>query len=490
MIANRGKIVLLIICLAASVVVMYLWMSIYTYRIGFPLDDAWIHQTYARNLSEYHEWSFIPGEPSGGSTSPVWSGLLSIGYLLGLAPYFWTYLLGLILFATTSVLGYFTFKTISTKSEVWALAAGVILVLEWHLIWAAVSGMETTLFTMLVLLIVFLLTNKKNNWFLIGGLIGLSVWVRPDGLTLTLPAILKIVIKRTSIDDKLRWSLDLIIGLLFFAAPYLLFNQRVAGNWLPNTFFAKQAEYAIELQEPLVSRILEQALLPLVGVGICLLPGFILFILDKLRNKSWRMLLGPIWALGYLCLYAIRLPVTYQHGRYVIPMMPIYFVWGFAGLTEFITLNSEVLWKRLFSRVWLVTTLIIMIAFSILGANAYARDVAVIESEMVNSAAWVAENTDPGALIAAHDIGALGYFGKRRLLDLAGLITPDVIPFIRDEAKLAEYITSEGADYLITFPGWYHALIDGLEPVFQTDGQFSPKLGGENMKVYRWEAKP
>ena len=46
---------------------------------GFPLDDAWIHQTYARNLAERGEWAFLPGEPSAASTSPLYTALLATG---------------------------------------------------------------------------------------------------------------------------------------------------------------------------------------------------------------------------------------------------------------------------------------------------------------------------------------------------------------------------------------------------------------------------
>src|SRR5690606_2336524 len=115
-----------------------------------------------------------------------------------------------------------------------------------------------------------------------------------------------------------------------------------------------------------------------------------------------------------------------------------------------------------------------------------ARDVAVIETEMVDTARWVRENVPEGALVAAHDIGALGYFAGRPLLDLAGLISPQAIPVIRDEAGLAVFLDRHQAAYLVTFPGWYPHLTQQAELIFSTSGVFSPALGGENMAVYRW----
>src|SRR5512147_3207915 len=85
----------IILALAALVAVLfYLIVSQIVFQIGFPLDDAWIHLTYARNLAEHGEWAFRLGERSAGSTAPLWTVLLSVGFLLGLGPYVWTYLLG------------------------------------------------------------------------------------------------------------------------------------------------------------------------------------------------------------------------------------------------------------------------------------------------------------------------------------------------------------------------------------------------------------
>ncbi|NJL95821.1 MAG: hypothetical protein HC915_19860 [Anaerolineae bacterium] len=53
---------------------------------GFPLDDSWIHQTYARNLAQHGEWAYTPGTPSTASTAPLYTVLLALGHVLGLSP--------------------------------------------------------------------------------------------------------------------------------------------------------------------------------------------------------------------------------------------------------------------------------------------------------------------------------------------------------------------------------------------------------------------
>ena len=58
--------------------------------------------------------------------------------------------------------------------------------------------------------------------------------------------------------------------------------------------------------------------------------------------------------------------------------------------------------------------------------------------------------------------GTYDYFAQRDLVDLAGLVSPEVIPFIRDEAQIEAYLDERGVAYLMTFPGWYTTLPEEL----------------------------
>ncbi len=485
--SGRWLNLLILLLVTAAACGLYLVYSLGAGGVGFPLDDAWIHQTYARNLGLHGEWAFLPGQPSAGSTAPLWTAVLALGHWLRLGPYIGTYLIGWMLLWGLSAAGMWVFGLLSPAYHCWALAAGLLLALEWHLVWAGVSGMETLLSALIILCALGLLLTDPVRWLWLGILVGLSAWVRPDGVTLLGPALFVIAIGLPDWARRGRAAIRLLSGWLVAFLPYLLFNQSLGGAWWPNTFFAKQAEYAVELQASLWSRLAEQGAIPLVGVGVLLLPGFLYTLARAIRQRNWVVLAGGLWLLGYLAMYALRLPVSYQHGRYVMPALPVYFIWGLVGVFEIAGRPAASAVRRVLGRAWLASTPVVLVIFLFMGASAYRRDVALIESEMVTTARWVAAHIPPEALVAAHDIGALGYFGERRLLDLAGLVSPEVIPFIRDETRLAAYLTEQGAAYLVTFPGWYPELVNGREVLFTSGGMLSTQLGGENMAVYRWQ---
>lgn len=460
--------------------------------LGYPLDDAWIHQTYARNLIRYGEWSFIPGHPSGGSTAPLWSALIAPAYLLGSSGFGWTMLLGGLGLLGLGWFGQRIFDAINEGNLSLFPWAGFLLVFEWHMIWAAASGMETILYAAAILFVFWrLAAQKEKGWLGTGMLVGLTVWLRPDGLTLLGPVMYVAFFICEGEKKKIQAAVKVMGGFLLLFLPYLVFNYYLAGGWWPNTFFAKQAEYAIRLEAPLFSRFLLLAQLPLVGGGVLLLPGFLWASWQSLVKRRWIIQAAVLWWLGYTLIYALRLPVDYQHGRYLMPAMPVYFLTGFLGTIEL--WQQHLVRTRVLSMVrkaWVFSLVLVLAAFYFIGAfQAYALDVAIIKTEMVAAADWIALNTEPQAVIAAHDIGALGYFGERTVVDLAGLISPDVIPFIRDEDQLAAYMDKQQTAYLMTFPGWYNRLPAMGKLVFQTDGDFSPQAGGENMAVYRWSGR-
>jgi hypothetical protein len=476
---------LALLALAASVSGAFAFAASETFGTGFPLDDAWIHQTYARNLGLRGEWAFIPGVPSAGSTSPLWTALLALGYRFGVDPYAWALLWGTFLLAAGGYIGGRWAAARSPQLGRLAWVAGGLMVLEWHLIWAGVSGMETLAQACTILLVLYAL---EARWppVVIGLLVGAGIWIRPDALLLLLPAGWVIVAEaRREPSHAARKALAVGVGTAVLLLPYLAFNQVLGGQAWPSTFYAKQAEYAVELGRPLALRLAEQWGVGLVGAGAVLAAGFVASTWKDLAARRWARLAPALWWLAFLAAYAVRLPVTYQHGRYAMPALPVLIILGaVAMLTAAIRASDR--GARLLSRGWIATALATAIAFLVLGARAYGRDVAIIETEMVAAARWIEANTERGDLIAAHDIGAVGYFSDRTLIDLAGLISPEVIPFVRDEARLAAHLQARGADYLMTFPGWYPQLVEGRAPVYQSTAPYAPAAGGENMAVYPW----
>jgi len=234
----------LVLAVAALIAVLfYLMVSALIFRIGFPLDDSWIHLTYARNFAEHGEWAYRLGERSAGSTSPLWTVLLAIGFLLRLAPYIWTYFLGWVVLTLLAIHAEKVVRNLVGPYKPRLPWVGLFFVFAWHLTWSAVSGMETLLHGFIMFVVLAALMSGTRRYLTLGLLAGLSVWVRPDGLTLLGPIFLTAILCEGNWTLRGEAILKTLIGFGALFLPYLVFNLALSGNPLPNTFYAKQAEY-------------------------------------------------------------------------------------------------------------------------------------------------------------------------------------------------------------------------------------------------------
>ena len=494
-----------------GVIVLLAFVSVIAYvvgagamgEMGFPLDDAWIHQTYARNLAQTGQWAFVPGEPSAGSTSPLYTVLLSIGYFVGLPFMVWTTFLGGLALALAGIVAARLAERLLPDVRVIGWWGGLAVVAAWHLVWAAASGMETMLFAALTLCLIAVSWRElddrpASSTFWRGAVFGLvgaaATLTRPEGVGLVglIGLVMWIARPGGSWRWVLLWSVGVAVGWAAGIVPYALLNLNISGSILPNTAAAKQAENAPLLAISYPGRVIN-LLFPLSAGGqLALIPGMVaaavVFLRRALRERrAWLLVVPLLWPAALVGLYAARLPAPYQHGRYVIPALPHLILYGVAGTVMIWRWGARTMGGRVVSRALVSTALVLFILFWGIGLQQYGRDVQIIQSEMVATARWLDEHIPPDQLLAVHDIGAVGYFAPRPILDLAGLVSPEVIPIIRDVDALWALMQQRGARYLMALPDQIPGQDPAdprLCPVFTSNGQWSPAAGGANMTVY------
>jgi hypothetical protein len=519
---------LLLIGLALIGVTVYALTAQSMGGLGFPLDDSWIHQTYGRNLALTGQWAYVPGVPSAGSTSPFYTVLLAVGYALRVPFLLWTYGLGALALAGAGLIGARLAEQLFPAVRNVGLWTGLALVTAWHLLWAAASGMETMLFSTLTLLLIYLswqglpqlLTSppaplsagregepagedsplhsggerpgvrqgEVKRGFLFGLVGAVLIATRPEGVLLVGLLGLLMLIDHLSRAFWL-WCAGAFVGGAVGIAPYLLLNLTLNGTILPNTFSAKQAENAALLAQPFVVN-LWAMLQPLTAGGqLLLFPGAILalsVLVRRIRQDRRAVLyLGPLlWAAALILLYTLRLPAYYQHGRYVIPALAPFISVGVGG-TLLLASKRRTPFSRVLTRSLLIVALAVFAIFWVMGANIFGRDVQMIQSEMVAASRWLAEHVPPDQLLAVHDIGAVGYFAPRPMLDLAGLVSPEVIPIIRDADALMALMQARGVRYLMVLPSQLPTLPDDprLCECFNANGP----MGGMAIYQMAWD---
>jgi 4-amino-4-deoxy-L-arabinose transferase-like glycosyltransferase len=455
-----------------------------TYNL--TLDDAWIHQTYARNLAQGRWFVYTGGQASSGSTAPAWTMLLSLGYLLGFDPTDWSLVLGALFHILTAVIAFYL--SLANFGDRWLAAwSAALTALEWHLVWAALSGMETTLFVALSLLYLYLIQAQWQRTWLMGLSGGLLFLVRPEAALLVAIAGLKVLwIRRHAWRQALK-SL-VLMGLMFLLviSPILLFNTAVSGRPLPGTLHAKFAQWIAPWTIGKGLGYLELVLKWFWLRG----PLFLLFPLALASGwLAWRRRMRDLiptwaWTLGLPLSYTFLLPSIGERGRYLMPLVPLVIILGAWAASEFLRSTQ---FKRLGWALVILATLMTL-AFWFNGTRAYILNVRSLESQHMVVARWLRDHTPPDAVIAAQDIGVLAYFSDRRLIDMAGLTEPAVVPIMHQPEQMAAYIRQQGGDYVVVFPSHYQQFIDGedLQLVFVSDKYDFYELASDPLAVFQF----
>jgi hypothetical protein len=430
-----------------------------------PIDDAYITFRYARNLADGLGLVYNPGEWVLGTTTPLWAAILAAGYRLGLTDLPWlatgvsaicdAVSAGLL---TDLAVRFVAGSAFGKNSSAWAAVVGVAWALNPMSVAFSVGGMETSLFVLVCLASLGLAAGRRP--LAAAGLAGVSALVRPEGVLLAGVALgWELYARRT-----LPMRSALVAGAPVLSAGLLLAARY--GSPVPHSLAAKQVAYQGAWPLTNAVALMMQAGLPgwstyvlasvpaLVGLPVALLGAATLGYLARVglpwlrqRNLAWQPFAA--FAVLYIAFYAVvGLRGVRLFPWYLVPLVPFYLLVAAAGLSRV-------------GRPWLLALLVLWQVPAIDWVQTPFLpngDTFWRESVLLDVGHELGGALPPNAVIAAPEIGALGYASNLRILDTVGLVSPSALPYYplpveqlaSDNAIPARLIEDQRPDAVVT----------------------------------------
>ncbi len=415
----------------------------------YVTDDTFIHLQYAQHLAHGQGFVFNPGERVYGSTSPLWVLLLADGIAMGLDGLLVSKILGAL--ATLVALGLWWRLVHRTIGSPWLRVMSTLAwaTHAWMSRWS-LSGMETPVAVALVLggFVAFTASTPWGARPRLASLLwALAALARPECLLLLMLWAALLVAER-------GWRAGLVCGLrgLWPAAAvyggWLAFARGYFGTFWPNTLAAKVAGgegLAYQLEQ-----LTRQGGIVAATDGVMVLVLVVALGVTAFRGARPRLqpavrLLPWAWLVAVPLLYAVRgVPVL---SRYLVPLLAVLGWLAWRALDRAFGSPAAQLADRADSgAVVLQRARLALLVGTVVAVLAMAQNIYVwqrvvrpqvesfsdgMRASLIPWGRWFDLNAQPDAVIAAPDIGALGYYGQRRVVDLAGLVTPDMVPILR-----------------------------------------------------------
>jgi arabinofuranosyltransferase len=473
-------------------VLCYYYVS-YAYSVnhenGFTLDDPWIHLTFAKNLVQYGSFSYFKNEVvTAGSTSPIYTLILALGFFVTKNEMVLSYVLG-ILFLMAAVLSFYKLSDLSFPKENWlAISAALIFALDKWMNFIAVSGMETTMYIFLLIICFYYYRRRKPVLF--GFTLGLVFWGRPDAVAficaVAIDYLIFLYMKKKSpkenVDTAAFTKYELIKAIsvfLIILAAYFAMNLHLAGSLMPNTYDAKLTYYSPEfrsradfLKFEVWQYFTDSSYLLLI------IPFFIAVIrilLETGKSRYNQFLLPLLFILVLVFIYWYKLPYAHRFGRYMMPIIPFYILLFIYGTREFYRYLYRYFNDKsvINSLNYIFFAAVIIYSFSVYYQQRvlYAEQTHHISIRQVATAKWIRDHTPEGSIIATHDVGAIGFYSERKILDVAGLINPEFIKRLNDR-DFSQFMVEEMRKYNVSYIAflreWYRVV---NQPALFTTGE-------------------
>lgn len=441
------------------------------------IDDAYITFRYARNAADGLGLVFNRGQHVLGTSSPLFALLLALVYKVSHWEIPW-----IVLGINSLADGFSVFLLYKMAQKLNApYWATYLCALCWAFypltIRYTLSGMEISLVTTLILGAFVLFVY--HFFYLSIILATLAVLTRPDAGVVLILFLVSQVIKN---PGQIWKSFLLILAILF---PWLLFATLYYGNPIPQSIWAKS--HQIYLVRPYsnffqifynFSGVFMNSLFGLSAEGITFIPPadllLPLWLIGALQLFLW--ILGVRTAVeqnkryGSVFLFPILFCLAYGlvglKGKamaewYFVPLAPYYFLGIILGLVKIGTATQT-------RRIVPITAFVVLTAIQISGLNiGRLQDrnfwvppaVSITRENLYRSVALkIKQDIQPSSVIAAPEIGALGYYGDCIILDTAGLVSPEALDYYPlprrmyyiNSAIPPNLIRSSKPDYLIS----------------------------------------
>lgn len=421
-------------------------LSAATYPTFVP-DDLYIYLQFVRNLLEGAGPSFNPGHPTYGFTSALWLGVLTaVG---GVSRHL--ELSARLASAATAVaalagIGALARRLSGSRAVAWA--ATTLLALDaWFLRWAA-TGMES-MAAVALLTWGFARREREDTEGLSPAgstaLFALLALVRPEAFLLLALCLVDAVLPEREGGGPWRPGRAgrALATALVLLGPWLLYAAVRFGTLVPDTAPAKGVPGAAVVR--IADSLTRIAGLAGITVGIpVLLLGFAAVTAGGTARRAAlaRHRVLAAWLVSLPLLYALTGVKVYS--RYLLLVTPLWLAAGLAAGWRAAAGRWRGLWWSAAAATALAN-LVLTFGWVAPASRAYGRSFRTVN---VALGEWLNTHTASDAVVAAENIGAIAFHSRRRILDMNGLISPEVIPFKR-AGRVDAYLEEHPPDYAI-----------------------------------------